>query len=174
MSQKEPITDEATPSISQVGEGYQLHQSQAFSKPQDELFAFFADPDNLEIITPPWLNFEVESSQDNPIRENTRIQYGLSFHGFPVTWRTRIKEFSKNEHFVDEMLEGPYKRWEHVHTFERINGRTVIGDQIYFEMPYGLLGDLAYTWIVRRDLIEIFSYRAKKLESIFGSGEVNE
>lgn len=170
MTESATTTGETRPNLHPLGKGYELNQSQSFHQSVDELFDFFADPRNLEKITPPWLNFSVESCGDRPVREGTTIHYTLSLHGFPVSWTTRIKEYSENEYFVDEMIDGPYRVWEHIHTFERIRGRTVMGDQVYYEMPCGWVGELAHRWLVKGDLENIFTYRAEALRSIFGPG----
>jgi ligand-binding SRPBCC domain-containing protein len=65
------------------------------------------------------------------------------------------------------MIRGPYRKWEHVHTFETIRGRTVVGDQVYYELPLGWIGELAHGLFVKSDLKDIFKYRAKKLAEIF-------
>jgi hypothetical protein len=42
-----------------------------------EVFSFFKRPENLERLTPPWLNFRILSSTDAEVREGTRIRYRL-------------------------------------------------------------------------------------------------
>ncbi|MFB6345580.1 MAG: SRPBCC family protein [bacterium] len=169
MKELDPLNNDPQPQITRMGDGFQLHQAQRFDQPIDQMFDFFADPHNLEKITPPQLGFSIESCEDNPVEIGTRIHYTLSLHGMPINWTTRIKDFEKNEYFVDEMVEGPYKVWEHIHTFERVQDDTVVGDQVYYEMPYGVLGTLAHKLMVKRDLLTIFSYRAKTLRAEFGS-----
>ena len=84
----------------------------------DEAFAFFADAANLEAITPPWLRFRILSEQPLQVREGALIDYRLTLHRVPVTWRTRIERWEPPRRFVDVQLSGPFARWEHTHTFE--------------------------------------------------------
>ena len=58
----------------------------------DEAFAFFADPLNLEAITPPWLRFRV-LTRPSVLEAGALIDYRLSLHRVPVSWRTRIEEW---------------------------------------------------------------------------------
>lgn len=155
------------PTISPLAEGYQLQQSQSFNQELDELFTFFEDPNNLERITPPRLQFSVNDYTPKPVQEGTVIEYRLTLRGIPIRWTSEIVDYVPNEHFTDRMIRGPYKKWEHIHTFERIQGRTVVGDQVHYEMPYGWFGEIAHRLFVRSDLEHIFKYRAETLSQIF-------
>jgi ligand-binding SRPBCC domain-containing protein len=59
---------------------------------RDEVFAFFTDVRNLEIITPPWLNFEVLGSTPVAINKGALIDYRVRVHGIPIRWRAEISE----------------------------------------------------------------------------------
>ena len=60
-------------------------------RPLDEVFAFFADPHNLERITPPLLRFEVVSVSTAAVEEGTVIDYRLRLHGIPLKWRPLVR-----------------------------------------------------------------------------------
>lgn len=158
---------EANPEISKMGKGYQLHQTQSFEESIEKLFNFFEKPENLETITPPKLRFQVKNYSTPVIQEGTKIRYKLSIRGIPVKWVSVISEYEENEYFIDEMIEGPYRTWNHVHTFEKIQGQTVVGDQVYYEMPYRWLGTIAHNLFVMNDLKYIFNYRSEVLADKF-------
>jgi ligand-binding SRPBCC domain-containing protein len=44
----------------------------------------------------------------------------------------------------------------------------VMGDQVYYELPYGWLGTMAHKLFVKRDLKHIFRHRARVLRDRFG------
>lgn len=165
---KKQHTKFSGPSIQRMGEGYQLSQSQTFRQSVDELFSFFLDPENLETITPDRLNFEVRDADPVPPSEGTVIHYKLRLRGIPLRWTSEISDFESERYFTDTMIEGPYHRWEHIHTFETIDGQTVMGDQVYYELPYGWLGRVAHGLFVKRDLKHIFRHRAEVLRERFG------
>ena len=88
----------------------------------ETVFAFFEDPLNLEIITPPWLHFKVHEATDDRVRLGTEIAYKLKWQVFPMSWRSRISEYEPRVLFADEMIHGPYQRWYHRHLFEEVPG----------------------------------------------------
>lgn len=174
MSEGTERVESTGPTIETLGEGYQLYQSQPFAQSAEELFDFFRDPENLEEITPNRLNFRILDADPLPVREGTVIEYRLRLRGIPLSWTTEITAFEPNEYFQDTMLDGPYAKWEHIHTFERVNGRTVMGDQVHYEMPFGWLGEMVHELTVRKDLKHIFRHRARTLRNRFGPASPSE
>jgi ligand-binding SRPBCC domain-containing protein len=133
--------------------------------PPEAVFPFFADAANLDAITPPWLHFRIVSPPPIVMREGTLIDYRLRVRGVPLRWRTRISAWQPPHRFVDEQIRGPYRRWIHEHTFELFNGGTLARDRVTYAVP---LDWLLHPLFVRRDLQEIFQYRAVVLRQRFG------
>jgi ligand-binding SRPBCC domain-containing protein len=69
---------------------------------------------------------------------------------------------------VDEQRKGPYKIWHHEHHFREIQGGVEMIDIVSYELPFGLIGNLVHPILVKQKLKEIFDYRFKKVEEIFG------
>jgi len=125
-----------------------------------QAFDFYGDALNLEPLTPPWLHFELTTPMPIEMGAGTLLDYRLRLHGVPIRWRTRIETWEPPHRFVDTQLRGPYKLWEHTHTFEpEGDGSTLIRDRVRYAIPYGPFGAIAHTVFVRRDLARIFEYR---------------
>ena len=119
-----------------------------------------------EILTPPWLKFEVLTPAPIVMRPGTLIDYRITVHRLPIRWRTEIAEWEPPHQFVDLQLRGPYTRWHHTHAFEERDGGTLCLDHVRYR-PRG--GALVHWLFVRRDIERIFQYRQQRLKEMFNS-----
>src|SRR6476660_3536190 len=147
---------------------YTLSFEQQVARPRPEVFDFFSRAENLEVLTPPWLNFKILDVKPQPVQQGTLINYSLRVHGIPLRWTSEIVEWEPPHRFVDLQLRGPYKLWRHEHRFEARDGGTLIADTINLALPLGVLGRFAYKIKVRSDVQEIFAFREKKIRALFG------
>jgi ligand-binding SRPBCC domain-containing protein len=133
----------------------------------EEVFAFFAAPQNLAKITPPEMGFNIVSGPGRPIREGDRIEYRIRIAGVPLRWRTLITSWRALESFADFQELGPYRHWHHTHTFRAVPGGVEMHDRVEYELPLGWLGDLVAGWMIRRQLKKIFDYRGEVIVRTF-------
>jgi ligand-binding SRPBCC domain-containing protein len=144
-----------------------LRREQAIDAPRETVFAFFADPFNLEAITPPLLRFAVITPPPVAMRAGAFIQYRLRLHGVPMRWDTLIQEWEPPARFVDVQVRGPYRLWHHTHELEALDGgRTLMRDTVRYALGLGPLGALAHRLVVRRDLEAIFDHRARRVPAL--------
>ena len=133
-------------------------------RPPEEIFPFFADAANLEILTPPWLNFQILTRLPIEMRVGTLIDYRLRVHGLPLHWQSEITAWEPQRRFVDEERHGPYRLWCHEHTFELRDGGTLCRDHVRYAVAFDFL---VYWPLVRPDIERIFAYRHEKLRKMF-------
>lgn len=148
---------------------YQLQREQLIARPLDEVFAFFANADNLERITPAFLHFRILPPLPISMEAGVAIAYRLRLFGVSFDWLTRIVLFEPERRFIDQQIAGPYRLWHHVHEFQAVTGGTLMRDRVDYELPLGLLGVLAHGLWVRRTLDRIFDYRRDQVAAIFGA-----
>ncbi len=145
-----------------------LQRTQVVQRPINKVFDFFADPANLERITPPQLGFRILTERPISVAEGTLIDYVLRRRGVPVKWRTEISVWRPPHEFIDRQLKGPYKQWIHRHTFEDIDGSTTLmKDEIRYRLPFEPFGDLGH-FLVKKELNFIFDFRHRAIAEIFG------
>jgi ligand-binding SRPBCC domain-containing protein len=134
-----------------------------------EVFSFFQDPRNLADITPNWMEFDVVNIDDGEMRAGFKIAYRIKWMGVSLRWITKITEYQPPHRFLDVQTKGPYKVWRHEHTFEEADSGTIVRDVVRYQLPFGILGDVAHWLIVRRQLRRIFDYRARRIARLFAA-----
>ena len=130
-----------------------------------EVFEFFSDAGNLEIITPPELRFSIVTPLPISIREGALIEYKLKLAGFSFSWLTKISRWNPPYEFIDEQIKGPYKLWIHRHSFTFANGHTLIKDEVEYQLPFYPFSEIISP-IIRLQLKRIFSYRQIQIKQI--------
>lgn len=146
--------------------GFRLLAEQFVPLPRETVFRFFADAEQLERITPPWLHFKILTPLPIEIRKGALIDYRLRLRGIPIRWQTEISAWEPCTRFVDQQLRGPYRKWHHEHRFEDVPGGTRVIDEVHYIVPGGRLVN---RWFVEPDLRKIFGFRQERLEEIFAT-----
>jgi len=153
-----------------MGKVYQIHRKQFIPAQPPEVWDFFSRPQNLATITPGNMKFQVLSAANSAhIYPGQVIEYKVfPLFGIPVYWKNEIMQVKETELFVDEQRKGPYKLWHHQHYFKAVEGGVEMTDIVYYELPLGWLGRLAHVLFVQKRLEDIFEFRRRKTEEIFG------
>jgi len=144
-----------------------LEAEQTVAAPLDEVFPFFATPENLERITPPSLGMHILTPSPVEMRLGALFDYTVTTRGLPMRWTTLITAYDPPHKFIDVQLKGPYAYWHHTHTFEAVDGGTRIRDEVRYIVPFGPLGALVHKLFIRRDLEKIFDFRKTFIADVF-------
>jgi ligand-binding SRPBCC domain-containing protein len=145
---------------------YCLEREQWLLRPIEEVFSFFSRPENLQTITPPWLDFRMVESPE-ALEKGSLIRYRLRWRGVPIRWTTEMVVWDPPNRFVDRQLSGPYALWNHEHWFYARGGGTLLRDFVTYALPFGIAGWLAHAGLVKRDLKGIFDFRAETISQRF-------
>ena len=143
--------------------------------PLEDVWAFHSRIGGLEALTPGWMNLRVEAvrgpdGDDNPDVLETGTQIRLSTRPFDVGPRqefvSRIvvrEEGEGTARFVDDMLDGPFRHWEHTHRFFADGDETIVEDDVEYAFPVadGILGPLAVVGFE-----PMFRYRHRKTRQL--------
>lgn len=155
---------------------YQLKKSQILPADINEVWNFIASPANLELITPKDMGFVITSNNGpEKMYPGMIISYKVSpLLGIKVDWVTEITHVIEYEYFVDEQRIGPYSMWHHEHKIEPAEGGVVMTDIVTYKPPFGFIGAIVNSLVIRKRLEEIFYYRTIALEKRFGSFKTKE
>ncbi|MBC7425486.1 MAG: SRPBCC family protein [Bacteroidia bacterium] len=143
--------------------------SQKLPISQAEAWEFISSPANLKELTPVSMGMKITGDHPRKMFAGQIITYTLKpVANIPMHWMTEISHVSEPHFFVDEQRSGPYKLWNHKHFLKDIPGGVQIDDTVHYSLPLGLIGDLANLLFVKKKLEDIFEYRKKRMEEIFG------
>ncbi len=146
---------------------YTLHRAQVVPRRVEEVFEFFSHAGNLQALTPPWLDFRMVNAPGE-LQAGSLIRYQLRIHMLPIRWTSEITAWQPPHRFVDVQLSGPYTLWHHEHKFSPDPRGTIVEDTVQYALPLGILGQIGHWGLVRRDLKNVFDYRAAKMRELFG------
>jgi ligand-binding SRPBCC domain-containing protein len=149
---------------------YQFRREQLVKTDISKLWDFVSSPENLKKITPTSMGFDITSSHlPEKMYRGMIIKYRVKpLAGIPVTWLSEITQVEEGKFFVDEQKAGPYKLWHHQHILEEKNDGVLMTDIVTYKPPFGFFGNIANSLVIKKKLKEIFNYREKALEEIFG------
>lgn len=145
--------------------------------PLDDVWEFHSTTDGLVKLTPGWMNMTVEETRGpdgapdpDVLEEGSTVDVSLKPLGvFPrVTWRSVILERDRNQghaYFIDEMEDGPFKRWRHTHEFKANGEGTVARDTVEYKLPFWMLGR-AGSPAFRLNAYFMFRYRHRRTREL--------
>lgn len=148
---------------------YHLQTRQVIPTDLATAWDFFSNPANLAEITPTHLGFEIISKfHGSKMYPGQIIEYKVKpILGIPLYWMTEITHVEEGKFFVDEQRFGPYSLWHHQHHFREIPEGIEMIDIVHYKLPLWILGDIANTMFVRKQLNGIFDHRFVAVEKRF-------
>ncbi|MGA9637009.1 SRPBCC family protein [Flavobacterium sp.] len=136
----------------------------------EECWSFFSSPLNLQKMTPDNIGFFITDYDGKSMYSGQIIQYKISpFLGIKLPWVTEITTVVDKSYFIDEQRFGPYAFWHHKHFFEATENGVKMTDIVHYALPFGILGRIMNTMVVKSKLKTIFEHREKRVNEIFNS-----
>lgn len=150
---------------------YTFHTQQQLQCDVDTAWKFFSSANNLSKITPKNMHFNVLTDLgDDDIYEGMIIDYTVApLLGIPLKWRTVISQVQPKLSFTDFQEKGPFKLWKHFHEFIPNEKGVLKKDTVEYELPFGFIGGIAHSLVVKNKVSGIFDYRYKVLEEMFNA-----
>lgn len=90
---------------------------------------------------------------------NDQITWETNHLGFAQHVTLKVTEFDSPNLFVDELVKGGFKAYNHKHIFEKIGNKTVMTDKFYFETPYGIFGKFVNWLFLKKYMTKLLKTR---------------
>ena len=149
---------------------FKLKYSQKLPISLNEAWDFLSSPNNLELITPKSMDFNITDWDRKKAYPGQIIRYTVKpILGVKINWVTEITHVRGKEYFVDEQRFGPYTFWHHKHFIKEIEGGVIMEDVIHYKPPFGLIGVLLNFLFINPKLNSIFKHRELELIKTFGN-----
>jgi ligand-binding SRPBCC domain-containing protein len=133
-------------------------------------WAFFSNPQNLPLLTPPSLGLELGTDPPREMHPGMILTYRIRpLLGIPMRWVTEITHVVPLRLFVDEQRFGPYRFWHHQHLFREAPGGVEMEDLVHYALPFGPLGGAVNALVTARQVRKIFEFRRHFLDRSFGA-----
>jgi ligand-binding SRPBCC domain-containing protein len=132
-----------------------LTQSIQINAPPKVVFAFHADPRNIEKVAAPLAQGQLLPPYDVPLDQGSVVRLKVTLFGLlPQLFESEITVCDPPHEFTDEQRRGPFRVWRHRHLFREANGGTLLTDDVEYELPtglpYRLIGEEAMTDMMQK------------------------
>jgi ligand-binding SRPBCC domain-containing protein len=125
----------------------------------ERVFVFHALPDAIERLIPPWENAKIIQKADiSKIGSRAIIQQKI-FGIIPSRWIAEHTKYEPPQMFEDVQISGPFKSWRHRHIIEPHEKGARLRDEIEFEPPFWIFGEIAAPFAIVPKLEKMFEYR---------------
>lgn len=126
-----------------------------------EAYDWHARDGAFERLRAPWLDQHVIERAAG-IQDGRRLVMQVRLGPVRRRWVAVHRDTDPGRSFVDEQVEGPFRRWVHRHTFRPAASGCVLEDHVDYELPCGAAGRLVAGPSVRRTLANLFAFRHRR------------
>jgi ligand-binding SRPBCC domain-containing protein len=125
--------------------------------PTETCFGLLRDP-RIQAEPAPVITGEFDVGQT--------VTFISSKFGVRQNLTVRVIEFDRPRLVVDEMTEGTFKSFKHIHEFLSHDGGTLMRDTLIWVSPFGILGRIVDELLLRRHLRTLVSTRNLRLKQL--------
>lgn len=137
----------------------------------ERVFAFHELPDAFERLVPPWEDAKIVQKANIAEIGSQAILEQKIFGLIPSRWVAEHTAYDPPRMFEDVQISGPFASWRHRHIVEPHEEGAVLRDEIEFEPPMSIIGDLAAPLFILPRIEKMFDYRHRVTKEWCESGE---
>ncbi|MBA2378417.1 MAG: SRPBCC family protein [Blastocatellia bacterium] len=137
----------------------------------ERVFGFHEMPDAIERLIPPWENARiVERADISKVGSRAIIEQKI-FGVVPSRWVAEHTVYDPPRMFEDVQVSGPFASWKHQHIVKAEGEGSRLIDEIEFEPPLWIFGQMAAPFVIVPKLERMFEYRHRVTKEWCESGE---
>jgi uncharacterized protein (TIGR01777 family) len=126
--------------------------------PAETVFTWHTRSGAFQRLAPPWESVRVVEQTGG--LDDGRVVLAVGAGSLWRRWVAQHCDYKPGEQFCDVQTEGPFRHWRHCHrVIPDSPGRCFLEEDIEYALPYGRLGALLGTSLVRKKLQRMFRYR---------------
>lgn len=133
----------------------------------EAVYRWHTEPGALERLTPPGDRLHVVS-RTGGVEDGARVTF--RFGPLRLLWVAEHRDTIPGRQFRDVQIRGPFRRWEHIHRFLADGpDACFVLDEVFYELPFGRLGERIAGGYVHRKLERLFNWRHRVTLEAFPS-----
>lgn len=125
----------------------------------ERVFAFHELADAFERLVPPWENAKIVQKADITKIGSRAIIEQKIFGLIPAKWVAEHTKYEPPRMFEDVQISGPFKSWRHQHIVLPHEDGAILRDEIEFEPPLWIFGQIAAPVFILPKIEKMFAYR---------------
>jgi uncharacterized protein (TIGR01777 family) len=141
-----------------------FRKRKAFDCTKEQLFDWHERDGAVNRLTPPWEKAEIIEKQGG-ITDGSRMKMRVKTGPISQEWIAVHKDYKRPETFTDVMEKGPFKTWQHKHSFFDQGDGSAIEDDITYSLPLSPISEIVAGRWVEQKLEKMFAYRYRITET---------
>ncbi len=125
----------------------------------EKVFAFHELPDAIERLVPPWESVKIIQRADISKVGSQAILEQKIFGLIPSRWLAEHTKYEPPRMFEDVQISGPFASWRHQHIIEPHADGAILRDEIEFEPPLWIFGQVVAPIFITPKIEKMFAYR---------------
>ena len=133
-----------------------------FPYSREVVWNWHARPGAVRRIMPDWEG--IRPVEVGGIKDGAVTSFRMSIGILPQRWVAKHHSYIEGEQFCDDMIKGPFGRWNHVHKFIEMDETEMqIHDRIDWKLPFHFFTRIGAPIMVMPRVRQMFKHRSRRI-----------
>lgn len=131
---------------------------------REDVWAWHARPGAIRRIMPGWEG--IRPIEVGGIHDGAKTSFKISIGPIPQRWVAEHHSYIEGEQFCDNMVKGPFGRWDHAHKFLAVSDdEMTIHDHVDWKLPFHFFSRIGAPIMVMPRLRQMFKHRTRRINA---------